>query len=74
MRYTATEDRSIAQFDGVGTNDGPLDSLPATGRTMNLPFCEIMTYDRDGRIVRGELYYDQVSLLVQLGHMPPPEG
>lgn len=74
VRYTATEDRSIAQFDGVGTNDGPLGSLPATGRTMNLPFCEIMTYDRDGRIVRGELYYDQVSLLVQLGHMPPPEG
>ena len=46
----------------------------ATGRTMNQPFCEIMTYDSDGRIVRGELYDDQVSMLVQLGHMPPQEG
>ena len=29
-----------------------------------------MTYDPDGRIVRRELYYAQVSMLVQLGHMP----
>jgi hypothetical protein len=74
LRYTATEDRSIAQFDGVGTNNGPLGPMPATGRTTNLPFCEIMTYDPDGRIVRGELYYAQVSMLVQVGHMLPPEG
>lgn len=66
--------RSIAQFAGTGTNDGALGPMPATGRSMNMPFCEIMTYGPDGRIVRGELYYDQVSMLVQLGHMPPPEA
>lgn len=38
-----------------------------------MPICEIFTYDA-GKAVRGELYYDQVTLLVQLGHMPPPEG
>jgi Ketosteroid isomerase-related protein len=73
-RYIETADRSIAQFDGTGTNDGPLGPMPATGKSMNMPFCEIMTYGADGVIVRGELYYDQVSMLVQLGHMPPPEG
>ena len=28
--------------------------------------------ESDGRIVRGELYYDQLTMLVQLGHMAPP--
>lgn len=74
VRYAETADRSIAQFDGTGTNDGPLGPMPATGKSMNMPFCEIMTYGGDGMIVSGELYYDQVSMLVQLGHMPPPEG
>jgi steroid delta-isomerase-like uncharacterized protein len=70
-RYTEGGDRTIAQFDGAGTNDGAVGALPATGKTMNMPFCEVMTYDADGRIVMGELYYDQVTMLVQLGHMPP---
>ncbi|MDQ4115645.1 MAG: ester cyclase [Actinomycetota bacterium] len=74
VRYTDAAERSIAQFAGTGTNDGALGPMPATGRSMNMPFCEIMTYGSDGRIVRGELYYDQVSMLVQLGHMPPPQG
>lgn len=73
-RYTETADRSIAQFDGAGTNDGPLGPMPATGKSLNMPLCEIMTFGADGRIVGGELYYDQVTMLVQLGHMPPPEG
>lgn len=71
-RYAETGDQTIAQFDGTGTNDGPLGSLPATGKTMHLAFCEVMTYDPDGRIVRGELYYDQLTMLVQLGHMASP--
>jgi hypothetical protein len=37
-------------------------------------FCEIREHDANGQVVRGELFYDQVTMLVQLGHMPPPEG
>jgi hypothetical protein len=29
-------------------------------------------FDVDGRVVGGEIYYDQVSLLMQLGLMPEP--
>ena len=42
MRYTEGADKSIAQFEGSGTNDGTLGPLPATGRTMSMPFCEII--------------------------------
>ena len=71
-RYTDTADGTIARFEGRGINDGPLGDLPATGRQMILPLCEVMTLGPDGRMTAGELYYDQVTILVQLGHMPAP--
>jgi hypothetical protein len=66
-------DATVLLFTGTGTNDGPLGPLPATGRTVNLPFCEVRYWDSTGRTTRGEWYYDQVGMLVQLGHMQPPE-
>ena len=61
----------IAQLTVIGTNDGPFGSLKATGRKMSLPFCEICHFDKQGRIVSGGCYYDQYTLLTQLGHVPP---
>jgi hypothetical protein len=31
-------------------------------------------FDSDGRVVGGEIYYDQVSLLTQLGLLPEPSS
>ncbi len=42
-----------------------------TGRKMSLPFCEICHFDKQGRIVSGGCYYDQYTLLTQLGHIQP---
>jgi hypothetical protein len=47
--------------------------MPATGRRMDLPFCEVARYDAEGRIVQGEVYYDLMSMMVQLGHVQPPQ-
>lgn len=65
---------TVLRFTGSGTNTGPLGPLPPTGRTASVRMCEIREYDADGRAVHGELFYDEGSILVQLGHMPPPEG
>ena len=65
---------TVLRFTGTGTNDGPLGPLPPTGRRLSMRFCEIREYDTDGNAVHGELFYDQLTMLVQLGHMPPPEG
>lgn len=73
-RYADAGDRSVAQFEGSGTNDGPLGPLPASGRTMHMSFCEVLRYDADGRVIAGDLYYDQMTMLVQLGHLPPSGG
>ena len=65
--------RTVAcTFTVTGTHDGPLGPLPATGKEFTLPLCEMWHFDSGGQVVGGDLYYDQVSLLTQLGLMPQP--
>ena len=69
--YIDAGDTVIAQFTVEGTNDGPLAGLPPTKRHAKLAFCEICRFDANGRMTRGGCYYDQYSLLTQLGHVEP---
>jgi len=69
--YLDSGEWSIAQFQARGTNDGPLGPLPATGRRMDMPFCELVRW-QNGKAVDGALYYDTGTIMVQLGHMEPP--
>ena len=62
----------VCTFTVVGTHDGPLGPLPATGNEFTLSLCEMWRFDASGRVVGGDLYYNQVSLLTQLGLMPQP--
>ena len=70
-QYADAGDIVVAQFTVEGTNDGPRRSMGPTGRKMSLPFCEICHFDKQGRIVSGSCYYDQYTLLTQLGHIQP---
>jgi steroid delta-isomerase-like uncharacterized protein len=69
--YIDAGDIVVARFTAEGTNDGPFGSLKPTGRRMTLPFCEICHFDQEGKIVSGSCYYDQYTLLTQLGHIQP---
>ena len=60
----------VCTFTVVGTQDGPLGPFPASGREFSLPLCEMWHFDSSGRVVGGDLYYDQVSLLTQLALLP----
>ena len=70
--YLEGPDSSVAVFHGRGTNDGSLADFAPTGRTMDVVFTEAMTFGSDGKVQVGRLNYDQLTLLVQLGHMPAP--
>jgi len=70
-QYIDAGDIVVAQFTVEGTNDGPLGSMKPTGRKMSLQFCEICHFDKQGRMVSGGCYYDQYTLLTQLGHIQP---
>lgn len=67
-------DTVVAEFIGRGVNDGPLGPLPKSGKQLNLPFCEIMRFNEQGEIVSGAIYYDQLSMMTQLGHAQPVEA
>jgi steroid delta-isomerase-like uncharacterized protein len=69
--YIDAGDIVVAQFTVEGANDGPFGSLKPTGRRMSLPFCEICQFDKEGRVESGGCYYDQYTLLTQLGHIHP---
>jgi steroid delta-isomerase-like uncharacterized protein len=73
-RYLDAGQTVMCTFTVVGTHDGPLGPLPATGRPFALELCELWHFDPSGRVVGGDLYYDQVSLLTQVGLMPQPSG
>jgi steroid delta-isomerase-like uncharacterized protein len=71
-RYIDAGQTVVCTFTAVGTHDGPLGPFPATGKEFALALCEMWHFDSSGAVVGGDLYYDQVSLLMQLGLMPQP--
>ena len=71
-RYLDAGQTAVCTFTVEGTHDGPLGPFPATGKQFALPLCELWHFDPSGRVVGGDLYYDQVTLLTQLGLMPQP--
>jgi len=73
-RYIDAGQTVVCTFTVVGTQDGPLGPFPATGKQFTLQLCEMWHFGSSGRVVGGDLYYDQVSLLMQLGLMPQPSG
>lgn len=72
-RVRAGDDWAVVEFTGRGTNTGPLATpageMPATGRRVELPFCDVLDI-RDGKIFRGRSYFDMASMMRQLGLMP----
>jgi SnoaL-like domain len=68
-RYVDAGETVVCTFTATGTQDGPLGPFPATGKEFTLPLCEMWHFDPARRVVGGDLYYDQLSLLAQLGLM-----
>jgi len=49
-----------------GTHDGPLRSLPPTGRSFELPILAVFVFEGEG-LVCERVYFDQGTVLRQLG-------
>ena len=60
---------TIARFTATGINHGPMGPLPATGNPMTAELCSVARWEQ-GRIVEEHIYYDQHTVLAQLGHLP----
>jgi steroid delta-isomerase-like uncharacterized protein len=67
-------DTVVVLFTGEGTQRGPLGPFPASNKTARLEFCSVSKIDAQGKMTEITNYYDQLSLLMQLGHIPVPSG
>jgi steroid delta-isomerase-like uncharacterized protein len=66
-----SEGTVIAEYIGRGTHDGPLGPYLATGRTIAVPVCDVVTFNTKGQISEIKALYDLHALLVQLGLAAP---
>ncbi len=60
------EDAVIVEFDLLGTHLGPLRSLPPTGRSFRARMTAFFIFEGE-RIVCERVYFDQLTLMRQLG-------
>lgn len=69
----ADEQGAAIEFTGRGTQTGPLagpaGEIPATGRTVEVRFAQMMELQH-GKIARARLYFDLGGMLQQLGLAP----
>ena len=72
-RFVDGGDTVAVYFVGHGKNDGPVGPLPATGKSITLPYCSVYAFDSQGKITEEDDYWDQLGFLVQLGHMEAPK-
>jgi steroid delta-isomerase-like uncharacterized protein len=56
-----------------GTNDGPYMGMPATRKSITLRGVSLQRYNADGLITDLSSYYDNLTMLAQLGFFPPPD-
>lgn len=61
---------SILTFEG--THDGPMGPMAATGRRFTARGVQILVFDEGGRIVQHDNFFDQLSIMAQLGMAPAP--
>ena len=70
--YVEADGAVTAIFRASGHQTGPMGPFPPSGKPLDLRFCEVLRFDADGRIAGGEVFYDTLTLLTQLGHLRIP--
>jgi steroid delta-isomerase-like uncharacterized protein len=63
----------MGRFRGTHTGDlvTPEGTIPASGNSLDLPFADYFRV-ADGKIAAHETVWDQMTMLGQLGALPPP--
>ena len=71
---TVGEDRLVEEFVFKFTHDIPMDwmlpGIPPTGKRVEIPFVVVVQFQGD-KLAHEHIYWDQASVLVQLGLLEP---
>jgi steroid delta-isomerase-like uncharacterized protein len=73
VNQIASGDMVVTEFVTHGTHERPLETrggaISPSHKQAELSCCEVLRF-RDGKIVMGRLYYDELTVLRQLGVAP----
>ena len=70
MGTDSVVDEMLFCFTHTREIDWMLPGIPPTGRAVEIPVVAIIRF-RDGRLVHEHIYWDQASVLVQIGKLDP---
>jgi carboxymethylenebutenolidase len=65
-------DELVLSFTHDIEMDQLLPGVAPTGRQVRLPFCVVVKFE-DGKVAHEHIYWDQASLLAQVGLLDPSE-
>lgn len=63
-------DELVLSFTHTIETDAILPGIPPTGKRVTLPFCVVVGF-QGGKVAHEHIYWDQASLLVQVGLIDP---
>jgi carboxymethylenebutenolidase len=63
-------DEMVVRFTHTTMIDWMLPGIPPTGRSVEIPVVAIVQF-RDGKLAHEHIYWDQASVLVQIGKLDP---
>jgi carboxymethylenebutenolidase len=69
---TQVVDELIMAFTHTVEMDAILPGVPPTGRRVRMPVCVVVGFD-EGKVAYEHIYWDQASLLVQIGLLDPKD-
>jgi steroid delta-isomerase-like uncharacterized protein len=65
------EGAATVRWRGTGTHTAaPWRGIEPTGRRVDLPGCDVMRFDADGRVTENVVYYDGATFARQIGMLP----
>jgi steroid delta-isomerase-like uncharacterized protein len=69
QKHVAEEAIVVEGYLG-GTHRAEWMGIPATSKSMRIPFCVVFTFTADDKLKAELTYFDRLSILSQLGVMP----
>jgi len=73
LRVITQGDVAVLEFNGKGTNTGPLEGpqgkIAPSGKQFEMPFVDVFEFKGD-KLHRGRTYFDAATMLRKLGKQP----
>ena len=69
IRLHHADDAVLAEFELLGTHEGPFRGIPPTGRAFTCRCLAVFEFEED-RLVCERVYFDTATILRQLGLLP----